>query len=333
MTKFTSDNLDLYKKKRNDYEDFAKRVAKILADILDIEKVNYAIIESRGKTIKSIREGIVESKNSEIDIDDLAGARVVGYVKLDVDKIIKVIKDNFAIDDSKTKDKSAELAVDQTGYRAIHLYGELQENRLELPEFKKFRDMVVEIQVKTLLEHTWASIEHDRNYKYKGLPEELKRDLYITSALLEKADKDFDETTKKIDAYIADVKNKLKLEKFVEIVIDPLSLKRFVSEIIPESNGIELRYGFDQDGLLEVKELNKMGIYNLKQLKDIIPDKFTEKMDSIHEWDDSNITKFVFVLLCLTYNKKYYELVKDTRAYAVTDEYEKKYKEYSKLFQ
>lgn len=316
MTQYTLGDVDTYKQKRKNYEAFANRVAKILTEILNIEKVNYSIIESRGKTVESLNNRILESPNAEIDIDDLAGVRVVGYVKSDVDKIIEVIKNNFLIDDSKTKDKSAELTANEVGYRAIHLYGKLPDIRTILPEYKKFENMIVEFQVKTLLEHTWAVIEHDRNYKYKGLPDSIRRDLFLVAGNLESADKNFDQITKKIEALSIEVDDKLKLKKFDEIEIDPLSLKKFFNEITPKEIMFDQGYGFGGTGTKEVDELKKMGITNLGQLKSIVPNNLVKTVVSMDVPEDTNITKLVLVILTLKFREKYYDVVAETREYA-----------------
>ncbi|MDZ7820160.1 MAG: hypothetical protein U5K55_16870 [Aliarcobacter sp.] len=50
------------------------------------------------------------------------------------------------------------------------------------------------MQVRTVLMHTWAAIEHKLGYKNdQQLPKNLKRKLYLMSAQLENADMQFQE--------------------------------------------------------------------------------------------------------------------------------------------
>ena len=125
-------------------------------------------------------------------------------------KIMNTLTDNFDIDHEKSKDKSAELNPDQFGYRAIHLIGLLPNARTIFPEYKKFIGMYFEIQIKTLLEHTWAEIEHDRNYKYDGLPVDIRHDFYLNASLLEQADVIFESITKRVEEYDKSIKQKTK---------------------------------------------------------------------------------------------------------------------------
>ena len=41
----------------------------------------------------------------------------------------------------------------------------LGSNRRKLSEYKKFDGLVAEIQIRTVLQHAWAEIEHDIRYK------------------------------------------------------------------------------------------------------------------------------------------------------------------------
>ena len=82
----------IYQNRKNEhplYEDFAKRIGRIIGE-LSIEKINYAIIESRAKTVENFRNSLEEYGSHERN--DLAVISVVGYVKSDVNNIVEVIK-------------------------------------------------------------------------------------------------------------------------------------------------------------------------------------------------------------------------------------------------
>jgi putative GTP pyrophosphokinase len=83
---------------------------------------------------------------------------------------------------------------DQFGYESVHYVLRLGENRAKLPEWKQFRGLRAEVQVRTALQHAWAAIDHKLRYKRarsEALPPSLQRDLFRLSALLELADKEF----------------------------------------------------------------------------------------------------------------------------------------------
>ncbi len=56
------------------------------------------------------------------------------------------------------------------------MVAEIKDDRIILPEYQKFKDKKFEIQIRTILQHAWAEIEHDRDYKFTGeLPINIKR--------------------------------------------------------------------------------------------------------------------------------------------------------------
>ncbi|AJZ75472.1 GTP pyrophosphokinase [Candidatus Nitrosotenuis cloacae] len=305
-------DINWYRENRSIYQELADRVAKILTEILNLNKINYALIQFRAKSIESLQNKTKDPKYASRTLFDLAGIRAVGYVRDDVDKIVKTIKENFDVDDAKSKDKSSELPPDRFGYRAIHLICKIPTQRLALPEYKKFNSLYFEIQIKTILEHAWAEIEHDRNYKYKGLSDDIKRDFYLTAGLLENADNQFDLITKRIDTNIDRITQKTKEGKFAEIEIDPATLKLHLSLKFAGLKSLKPSYGFDGTGKIEVNELSQMGIQNLSQLENIISADFMaiflfqyEKYDrqTIH-----NLTSIVFAILIIHFRDKYREV-------------------------
>ena len=81
----------------------------------------------------------------------------------------------------------------------------------------------------TILEHAWAEIEHDRNYKYRGLPLEIQRRLYLISGTLEILDDQFEQITKTIEDYKLKVIEKTRL-KDLDILINSTSLIQYLKE-------------------------------------------------------------------------------------------------------
>lgn len=79
-----------------------------------------------------------------------------------------MITGSFNIDEKNSLDKKILLASDQIGYRSVHFVCDLGAQRSGLPEFKDLGGLKFEIQVRTLLQHAWAELAHDRNYKFSG---------------------------------------------------------------------------------------------------------------------------------------------------------------------
>jgi len=306
-----------YRLKRSDYEELAERVEDILFEVLKLGKINYALTESRAKNIENFQAKLKDNQDDKV-LYDLAGIRVVGYVKSDVEKIVKVIQNNFVVDNDKSKDKALELKPDQFGYRAIHLICTLPDTRTVLPEYKKFKDMFFEIQVKTILEHAWAQIEHDRNYKYKGLLKDIQHDFYLVAGILESADKQFDSINKRIEEYNKSISQKTEQGKLEEIEINPATLKKYILDKFGHLLKIKPSYGSNQSGESEVGELISMKIHNLHQLDGIIPENFAENAKRYTKMFDrsrdyENISSIVFSILIMGFGKESSNVLCKTR--------------------
>lgn len=307
------DSIENYRKKRSVYKELSERVKGILFELLNMEKINYVVLQSRAKKLDSFQNRIKDPKNKKKKLFDLAGIRVVGYVRHDIEKIIEIIKENFDVDEKKSKDKSEELAPDRFGYRATHLICKLPDQRIILPEFRKFNDMFFEIQIKTILEHAWAEIEHDRNYKYKGLPKKIQREFYLLSGALESADNQFDGISKKIEEYEKNIDKKTKEGKLLEIIIDPLTLKRFLIDKFSHHMNLEQTYGFKHTGEPEILELAHFGIKNIAQLDKITHPKLVEIISRAEESRSENLTSMVYFILLCNFQEKYFSVVKKNR--------------------
>jgi ppGpp synthetase/RelA/SpoT-type nucleotidyltranferase len=90
-------------------------------------------------------------------------------------------------------DKSDLLDKSQTvGYRSVHDVVHLNTSGLALPEYPRFRELVAEIQVRTILQHAWAETEHDTRYKAVDVaPTAIARRFVALAGLLEIADREF----------------------------------------------------------------------------------------------------------------------------------------------
>ena len=105
---------------------------------------------------------------------------------------------------------------------------QLSERRLGLAECKKYRDLRCEVQVRTLLQHAWAEIEHDRNYKFSGvLPHEIRRRFYLVAGVLEMMDREFDRLSGDIDEYVERMENEVSAGNY-NLSIDSKSVEQYM---------------------------------------------------------------------------------------------------------
>jgi putative GTP pyrophosphokinase len=186
--------VDAYDGRRELYVDFSRTLASLIETLL-APSVQIHAISHRAKSRESFAEKITrpdKSYKSLGHVTDLAGVRITTYFADDVDKTAEMIRKEFLIDESASIDKRKYADPERFGYRSLHFVVSLRPNRAELPEHTKFEGLKSEIQVRSILQHAWAEIEHDLGYKSAaGVPALLRRKFARIAGLLELADDEF----------------------------------------------------------------------------------------------------------------------------------------------
>lgn len=266
-----------YVRNQSLYESLAEKVADILKENIEEANVPHHSITHRGKSTGSF---IAKAQNEKYtdppnQIKDMAGIRVITYLESDVSRIAKIIESLFDIDWSDSRDQAQLLGSDKVGYRSVHYVAVFGRNRCGLPEYKRYENLPFEIQVRSLLQHAWAEIEHDRNYKFRGkLPAELERRFFLVAGMLEIADREFVALANAIEEYQTEMKRDLKRGD-LDIEVTTASLTEYLSnrfsrltKSIPEGGRM---------GKTIVEELELFGIRTLDQLDTIIPEDFENR--------------------------------------------------------
>lgn len=187
-------------------------------------------ISHRTKTISSLK-GKLEKKfgkySSLYDITDLCGFRIICYFADTIDEIINQLKKTFEIDYANSIDKGSVLQATEFGYISVHYICSLKEEDIKNhPEFKNIR---FEVQIRSVLQHAWAEIEHDLGYKSDfGVPRPIRREFSRVASLLEVADNQFIELRKNTIRYEEDIKNMIKNNTADDIPIDRVSLREYI---------------------------------------------------------------------------------------------------------
>lgn len=183
-----------YEQDKELYGRFCSRVERLLLELLVTSKIQYSGVTSRLKKRDEFERKIRNSSKykSARDVTDIAGARVITYFQDDIDRVFYLIRDNFEIDIQNSIDKRQAPRPDQFGYQSFHLVTLLSSPRVSLPEYHVFRDLKVEIQIRSVLQHAWAEIEHGLGYKRQsGVPASVRRRFSRIAGLLELADGEF----------------------------------------------------------------------------------------------------------------------------------------------
>ncbi len=177
------------------FEAFKDKILVLLKDLLLDEGIKIHQISSRIKSIESLSKKIDEKSekyNAIEEITDIIGVRIITYLESEVDSISDLVVKEFIKDEENSIDKRR-LKADQFGYRSLHLVVSFSADRCNLSEYKRYVGMKCEIQIRSILQHAWAEIEHDLGYKGENtIPDDYKRTFNRLSALLESADIEFD---------------------------------------------------------------------------------------------------------------------------------------------
>lgn len=261
-----------YASTRPQYELLAKEVSEIIRKILT-SKIDFHDIRYRAKSPESFQEKLSKGvKYSYKEMQDLAGVRIITHVNSDASIISNIVSDTFEIDWKRSRNRSIPSSTDIVGYKSIHYVARLKDERIKLPDFEAYKNMFFEIQIRTILQHAWAEIEHNNNYKFPGkLRSDLQRRFYLVAGTLEMLDNEFQSILNEIEIYKKEISERTK-KGDLNIPIDSTSLLQYMLDKFGAIYGISPQFGIFEDTSAEsVNNLNLLGIKTLAQLDEIVP--------------------------------------------------------------
>ncbi|MGO9096332.1 MAG: GTP pyrophosphokinase family protein [Bryobacteraceae bacterium] len=222
--------LEEYDRKADLNSAFVSEMQRLVSDLLLAGGTPIQAVTSRLKTRASLAEKLGRGDCRSLDdVTDLCGIRITTYFSDDVDRVAQAIEREFEIDRANSIDKRAALDADRFGYVSVHYIARLPGHRLALTENKRFEGCCAEIQIRSVLQHVWAEIEHDLGYKSKlSVPRGLRRQFSRLAGLLEIADHEFMEIRDGLREYETHVAEQLSREP-ASIGIDQPSLTAFIA--------------------------------------------------------------------------------------------------------
>lgn len=191
--------VDQYRSLLPQLETFRMAFEGLIRSLLAKEEIQVQHVESRCKKIDSFEEK-VDRKGYEAPLEemtDLLGVRLILYYQDHVRLAAELIKNEFSVDEANSSGERMPESADQFGYRSYHLVVALDQRRAVLPEWSLHASQKVEIQIRSVLDHAWASIDHELFYQRKKRGKEpeprLKRKFARLMGLLEQVDEGFTE--------------------------------------------------------------------------------------------------------------------------------------------
>lgn len=206
-------------------------------------KKSYSILE------KAERKKIPDDKIEEL-IEDIAGIRILCQFVDDIYKIVDIIRARNGVDLKIVEERDYVSKTKPSGYRSYHII-----IKYPLITAKGYKEVLAEIQIRTLAMNFWATAEHSLKYKHNGrLPEELQNRLIRSAEAAFRLDMEMG--TIRDDIMDAQRINERR-ENLVISIID--NIKRlYLSDRIEDTNAL------DNDFIkaMEGGDLSKMEAFN-----------------------------------------------------------------------
>ena len=177
------------------YTKMAEVIPERLKGFFEEAGIIVAALEHRVKTENSLA-GKLELKGGKYkdiyDITDILGLRVITFYIDDVDKVASVLERLFEVDWENSVDKRKAHDIDSFGYLSLHYICRIPESSYHEPEHPELNRIRFEVQMRTVLQHAWANMNHDTGYKSGvEIPKEYLRNLSRLAGMLELADEQF----------------------------------------------------------------------------------------------------------------------------------------------
>jgi region found in relA / spoT proteins family protein len=301
-----------YSVSRGSYEDCLNYVENTVKNIIKSESINVHEIIGRVKTVESL-QGKVKRKNYSnlAEITDLCGIRIITYFSDDVDRIAELISQEFEVDVENTIDKRKSEDPTKFGYVSLHYVVSLKEENSSSILYRRFENIKLEIQIRTVMQHAWAEIEHDLGYKSKeDIPDQYRRQFSRLAGLIELADENFLQLKNNINNYEKEVREKLPTSK-EELPIDSSTLMTYVTKdpnyikLLDESKPLDVPIDFNINSSYlstVVQRAKRLGLKTigdidelLEKYKDIFLRVWEIEMDIVHYTDISALAPLLHI--------------------------------------
>ena len=182
------EDIKKWEKEKQLYCDLAAYLRTHLKDIFDAQglPVNISV---RPKDDFSLMKKLNKKQHENPDytyeeMSDKCGARIICRVKDEVPVACKIIDDSFEVKNTDNKYEGHKF--NEQGYKGIHKDAQL---KCFSEENERFRNLLFEIQIRTLCDNVWADIYHDIGYKPENIVDNaINRQLHCLAGLLEVGD-------------------------------------------------------------------------------------------------------------------------------------------------
>ena len=215
------------------YSKMAELISERLKGFFDEAGLIVAALEHRVKTEGSLagKLQLKGSKYSSIyDITDIIGLRVITFYIDDVDKVASALERLFEIDWENSVDKRKAHETDSFGYLSLHYICRIPEKSYSDPEHPELNRIRFEVQMRTVLQHAWANMNHDTGYKSGvEIPKVYLRNLSRLAGMLELVDDEFSRIRRELADYRRKVQQLVASGNLSEVELNGDSFRSYLT--------------------------------------------------------------------------------------------------------
>lgn len=174
------------------YERLAEEALFILKEAISAKKIKIHSLYHRVKTYKSFLEKAKRKQYEDpiVQIQDLVGLRVVCLFLSDIKRLGEIVRETFEV--ISEDDKIDSLDISTFGYFSVHFIVRLKRD-CSGPRYEGLKDILLEVQIRTMAMDAWATISHYLDYKSDSdVPQQIKKDFIALSGLFYVADTHFE---------------------------------------------------------------------------------------------------------------------------------------------
>lgn len=214
-----------------------KAIRKGYRDMNEYSPIEF--VTGRVKKISSILEkakrGDIDESLIEEEMEDIAGMRIMCQFRDDIYSVVDIIRSRDGRDLKIVYEKDYILNNKSSGYKSYHIV-------IKYPVQTAYgeKEILAEIQIRTLAMNFWATIEHSLNYKYKhNIPEDIKKRLVSSAEAASRLDLEMCEIRREI------IKAQLMFEEKSNVIKDIVDSIRVLNSSGEQSKALVFQNRFD----------------------------------------------------------------------------------------
>lgn len=260
---------DAYDDKLKDFVRLEKAIKATFEYLIQAADIPYLTVSGRIKDFKSLRDKCERKgyENPFEDNEDFIGIRIITYFLSNISDIEKIIQtEKFVVVSSFAKED--ELGDKEFGYRSTHFILKIPPAWAKTPSFRGLENIKIEIQLRTVLMHAWAEVEHKLQYKGEhSTPSNVRRKFGRIAAKLEESDEQFEEIIESVGSYVEKVESEIADPKKTEFIeINTETIRVFCRENMNKYAGYN-KYAESRHYSALATELGEIGYQHISELE------------------------------------------------------------------